>query len=329
MPTWSIYLAAGALGLGVFGLLAALVPAPRRRASAVDRITDYTAAVSRTSASAKVSRGGPERSEVAVVATDMASGLLRRNKGLEARIATRLDEAGSELKAAEWLLLHIAIVVAATLVGLLIGAGNPAIGALFLILGLIVPWLYLGNRRDRRRKAFARALPETLQLISSSLAAGLSLQQSLDTVVSDGADPIAGEFRRILIETRIGVTIEDAMEGVAARFESDDFAWVAMAIRIQRQVGGNLAELLSTVAATMREREYLRRQVSSLSAEGRLSALVLGSLPPLFLLYLCLTNWDYVHPLFTDVRGLIMLIGAAAWLGVGVFWMSRLVKVEV
>ncbi len=102
-----------------------------------------------------------------------------------------------------------------------------------------------------------------------------------------------------------------------------------MAIRIQRQVGGNLAELLDTVAATMREREYLRRQVNALAAEGKLSAIVLGLLPPVFLLYLCLTNWDYVSPLFTDARGLVMLIGGALWLGVGVFWMTRLVKVEV
>jgi tight adherence protein B len=94
-------------------------------------------------------------------------------------------------------------------------------------------------------------------------------------------------------------------------------------------VGGNLAELLDTVAATMREREYVRRQVSALSAEGRLSALVLGALPPVFLLYLLVTNRDYLMPLFEDPRGLVMLVGGALWLAVGAFWMSRLVKVEV
>jgi tight adherence protein B len=102
-----------------------------------------------------------------------------------------------------------------------------------------------------------------------------------------------------------------------------------MAIRIQRQVGGNLAELLLTVAATMREREYIRRQVSALSAEGRISAWVLGCLPPAFLLYLLLANGDYVTVLFTDPRGWVLLTAAGLWLGVGIFWMSRLVKVEV
>ena len=136
--------------------------------------------------------------------------------------------------------------------------------------------------------------------MSGSLSAGLSLAQSVDTIVREGSEPIAGEFRRVLVETRLGVSLEDALEGVGERFESKDFEWVVMAIKIQRQVGGNLAELLDTVAATMREREYVRRQVAALAAEGKLSAWVLGGLPPLFMLYLLLTNRDYV---IVDVPG--------------------------
>ena len=122
---------------------------------------------------------------------------------------------------------------------------------------------------------------------------------------------------------------EEALEGVAERFDSKDFEWVVMAIRIQRQVGGNLAELLDTVAGTMRERAYIRRQVAALAAEGKLSAYVLGGLPPVFLLYLFFAQRDYMSVLFTDPRGLIMLVGAGLWLAIGVFWMSKLIKVEV
>jgi tight adherence protein B len=116
---------------------------------------------------------------------------------------------------------------------------------------------------------------------------------------------------------------------VADRFQSKDFEWVVMAINIQRQVGGNLAELLNTVAATIREREYMRRQVAALAAEGKLSAMVLGGLPPAFMLYLLVANHAYVIVLFTRPLGIAMLIGGAFWLGVGVFWMSRIIKVEV
>ena len=164
--------------------------------------------------------------------------------------------------------------------GLLIGGGSLVVGILFVVIGFFAPRFVLSFQANRRRSKFNTCLPETLQLMSGSLAAGLSLAQSVDTVVNEGQEPIASEFKRVLVENRIGLEIEDAFDGVAERFNSKDFAWVVMAIRIQRQVGGNLAELLTTVAATMREREYLRRQVGALAAEGKLSAIILACLPP-------------------------------------------------
>jgi tight adherence protein B len=326
LPSWGMYAGVGAVGFGLLLLLVLLIPRPAAPLTPEQRITSYAAA----GRSAPKRRGHKaEPDDVLASAKTAAAGVLKHNASLEAKIAARLDAAGSELKPAEWLLLHSGIAVAATLFGLLLGKGNAVLGLVFLAVGVFGPWVYLGIRRSQRRKAFAKALPDTLQLISGSLAAGLSLAQALDTVVGDGMEPIASEFRRVLVETRLGVSLEEALEGVATRFESKDFGWVVMAIRIQRQVGGNLAELLDTVAATMRERQYLRRQVGALAAEGKLSAIVLGLLPPLFLLYLVLTNWDYVSPLFTDLRGIVMLAGGTLWLGVGVFWMSRLVRVEV
>jgi tight adherence protein B len=327
LPDWSLYAGVGALGFGLLMLLIAMVPRAAAPLTPEQRVASYTAATRKHVPKRRGQKA--ESDDVLSSAKSAEDDLLMHNASLEARIAARLDAAGSELKPAEWLLLHAGVAVAVALLGMMLGAGNLVLGIVFLGLGILGPWIYLGMRRNRRRKAFGRGLPDTLQLISGSLSAGLSLAQALDTVVNDGAEPISGEFRRVMVETRLGVTLDDALEGVAARFESKDFAWVVMAIRIQRQVGGNLAELLDTVAATMRERAYLRRQVSALAAEGRLSAWVLGCLPPLFMIYLALTNWTYVHPLFTDPRGIIMLAGGSLWLGVGVFWMSRLVKVEV
>jgi tight adherence protein B len=119
------------------------------------------------------------------------------------------------------------------------------------------------------------------------------------------------------------------MEGVAHRMESRDWEWVVMAIRIQRDVGGNLAELLLQVAETLREREFLRRHVRALSAEGRLSAYILGGLPPAFLVYLAVTKPGYVHPLFSTPIGFILDAGMAVLLGVGVLWMSKVAKVDL
>ncbi|GAB6984772.1 type II secretion system F family protein [Nocardioides pyridinolyticus] len=315
---------AAAVGLGVLAVLVLLATASGPRdLSPAERVTTYTGPAAAIAATAT------HRPGAVTQATGAAEQVLGSNRGLERRIQHRLDGAGSRFTPAEWLLVHVGIFVVAALVGLLLGGGSIALVLVAAVLGAVAPWAWLGVRAGRRRTAFTATIPDTLQLMSGSLSAGLSLAQAAEAVTREGSEPVAGEFRRALVETRLGAPLEDALEGVAERFESEDLHWTVMAIRIQREVGGNLSELLDTVAATMREREYVRRQVSALSAEGRLSAWVLGALPPLFLVYLLTANRDYVMPLFAEPRGLVLLVGGALWLAVGAFWMSRLVKVEV
>jgi tight adherence protein B len=323
-----MYAGLGALGVGLLVLLLLAVPHDRKL-STEERVIQYAArAGTGTPASAPVSAPRPEGAALDS-AKQAAANVLKRNRGLEVKIAQRLEGAGSSWRPAEWLLMHAAVFIVFSIVGLLLGAGNLIIGLVFMAVGAFGPWFYLGFRRNRRKKKFERSLPDTLQLMSGSLAAGLSLAQSVDTIVREGSEPIAGEFRKVLVETRLGLSLETALQGIADRMQSKDFDWVVMAINIQRQVGGNLAELLDTVAATMREREYMRRQVAALAAEGKLSAMVLGGLPPIFLLYLLLANHSYVIVLFTRPIGIAMLVGGAMILSVGIFWMSRIVKVEV
>ena len=254
---------------------------------------------------------------------------LAGQKGLEDALGDRLEAAGMSLKPAEWLLMHMGIAVLLGTIGLLATGGNVVfmLGGLFL--GIIGPWFYLSFARGRRLKKFKGQLADTLQLMAGALSAGLSLAQGVDTVVREGSDPVAGEFRRALMETRLGVDIEDALRGVADRMQSVDFEWVVMAIRIQREVGGNLAELLNKVAETIREREYLERQVLTLSAEGRLSVWILGGLPPGFMLYLAMASPSYLGPMYSSPLGWIMMTVMAVLLVVGIFWMKKLVKVEV
>jgi len=251
------------------------------------------------------------------------------SRGVDVSLGRRLDAAGLKLNSAEWVLLHAGVAVGAAGAGFLLTGGKLLTTLLLLLLGAAGPWVYLSLKKSRRLKAFNGQLADTLQLISGSLSAGLSLAQSLDTVVREGNEPVSGEFRRALIEQRLGVEIETALEGVAERMQSDDFGWVVMAIRIQREVGGNLAELLTTVAATLREREYLRRQVAVLSAEGRLSAYILGGLPPLFIGYLAMARPTYLAPMYSTTLGWMMSGSAVVMMLVGVFWLKKSVKVEV
>jgi tight adherence protein B len=267
-------------------------------------------------------------SQVARSAVELAGRVVEK-RDFEGELALRLEAAGVPLRAAEWMLIHIGVAIGLALLLLLVSGGQIFMTILGLLAGLALPWVYLLVKEGRRTSAFLAQLPDTLQLIAGSLSAGYSMPQAMDTVVREGQQPIAGEFNRALVESRLGVPIEDAMEGIAERMKSKDFAWVVMAIRIQREVGGNLAELLTTVAATLRERERLRRQVKVLSAEGRLSAWILGLLPPVFALYLALAKPQYLEPLVTEVLGWLLLGLGVVLLIVGALWMRKAVKVEV
>jgi tight adherence protein B len=226
------------------------------------------------------------------------------------------------------MLIHVGTALVLGIV-LLIASGSFLAGIIGVIIGVVGPLLFLTVREERRRAAFLTQLPDTLQLIAGSLSAGYSMPQAIDTVVKEGAPAVAGEFNRVLVETRLGMPIEDALEGVAHRMRSVDFAWVVMAIRIQREVGGNLAEVLTTVADTLRERERIRRQVQVLSAEGRLSAVILGGLPPLFAVYLLLVRKEYIKVLWHESAGIAMLVIAVVLLTIGAFWLRKVVRVEV
>ena len=330
IPTELMYGGIAAAALALVAVVALLMGDTSQRDDAVRAsIEAYTRKGSKKLAAAAATGSGAPQQSVTQQAVSMAQNVLENQKGLESTLGDRLDAAGMSLKPAEWLLLHVGIAIGFGLVALLISGGNLLYMLVALFLGLLGPWLYLSFAKTRRLKRFKSQLADTLQLMAGALSAGLSLAQATDTVVREGTDPMAGEFRRALVETRLGVEIEDALAGVADRMQSVDFEWVVMAIRIQREVGGNLSELLHKVAETIREREYLERQVLTLSAEGRLSVWILGGLPPAFMLYLAVANPAYLAPMFNHPIGWVMLTVMAVLLVVGIFWMKKLVKVEV
>ena len=323
--TWMFAgLAAAAVGVMVL-IIAAVGGLGSGQATVQDRIAAYTRKGSR-----KLSApSAPEAQGVAAQAVGVAAKALESNKNLESVLEQRLEAAGMSMKPAEWLLTHAGIAFGAGLLGLLFSSGSIIWTLVALAMGLFLPWVFLSFKHSRRVKAFKGQLADTLQLMSGSLSAGLSLAQSVDTVVREGTDPMASEFRRALVEARLGVEIEDALESIAERMGSVDFEWIVMAIRIQREVGGNLAELLNSVAETIREREYLERQVLALSAEGRLSVWILGGLPPGFMLYLLVANPEYLQPLISTMIGYVLLGTMGVLLVAGILWMKKLVKVDV
>lgn len=265
--------------------------------------------------------------KVAAVAVDAMTRVM--TTGSRDRLARRLDLAGSTRRPAEWAVLGTCLGVGiATMLSLV--TSYVFIG---VIGGAVIGWLAmrlsLSVRILRRRATFSDQLPDMLQLIASTLQAGFSLPQALDAVIRQENQPAAAEFSRALAEARIGADLDNALEAVANRMDSDDLRWTVMAIRIQQGVGGNLAEVLFTIADTIRERAFLRRQVRALSAEGRLSAYILVALPLVVATWLFVSSTTYMRPLYTTTLGEVMLASAAGLLMFGAFWMHRTIKVEV
>ncbi len=199
-----------------------------------------------------------------------------------------------------------------------------AVVFMIIVVGLYHSWV--SRAGARRSTAFAEQLPETLQLIAGSMRSGLSLLQSIDTVSLEAPSPTAEEFQRVLYENRLGRDMADSLAALSERMGSADFQWVVGAIDIHREVGGDLAEVLDRVADTVRGRNRVRAQVQALSAEGRLSGVVLSLLPPTMFLALAFLNPAYLSELTDRGLGWVLIGISGALLVTGSVWLQRMAK---
>ncbi|MGH8924429.1 MAG: VWA domain-containing protein [Acidimicrobiia bacterium] len=251
-----------------------------------------------------------------------------RRRGLLSGVNSALEQANIPLSAGEAVAGAFGLSV---VVGIMVGlyARNPITGfvafagAVLLVVGVLN---FLGSREKRR---FENQLPDTLTLISTSLRAGYSLLQAVEAVATEAPNPTAREFGRAIAEARLGRPVVGALQGITNRTQSQDFEWAVMAIEIQREVGGNLAEVLQTVAETMRQRNRLKGEIRALTAEGRISAIVLGLLPFAMALFLFTSNPEYIGTLFTTTFGYIAVGVGLVLMAAGILWLRRIVNIEV
>ncbi len=253
---------------------------------------------------------------------------IARDRGFINQIETALDQANMPLRPGEAIAGIFGI---AGLSGLLVMVfqQSPIWGAIAAVAVLGISVAMVTTVASRHKTKFENQLPDTLNLLSTSLRSGYSLLQAVEAVGSEAPEPTAREFGRAMNETRLGRSPVVALKQVADRMESLDFDWAVLAISIQREVGGNLAEVLQTAADTMLQRNRLRREMKALTAEGRVSAYVLGSMPILLFLFLFMSRRSYLQPMLDSTVGLIALGGAVFMLMLGIFWLSKIVKVDV
>jgi tight adherence protein B len=325
---WLLWSGLTAVFLGLGGAVVA-VAAPAyvsRRQRRVDSITEYVTAVP---------DAVDERSAVQTISASLVN---LGDKVMEGRASTpitqlRLQRADLALRPGEWAVLRLVAVVVGVAGGQILMHGgliSTVLGAILGgVAGFLLPVLFLKFAASRRAAKFEGQLPDVLTLVASSLQTGFSLLQALDAVARDADEPSAKEFSRALAETRIGTDLNESLEHLADRMDSKNLRWTGMAIEIQRQVGGNLAETLRTTATTLRDRQALSRHVKALSAEGKLSAYILIGLPIGAFFYMLGVNKPYVALLWTEPMGWAMLAMGLVQMAFGCFWMSKVVKVEV
>jgi len=251
-----------------------------------------------------------------------------RRRGLLDVIETALAQANLPLRPGEAIAGMIGL---SLVIGVLVGIWYQSLlGALIgAALAMLVGAMAVNTVAGRERKKFEEQLPDTLNLVSTSLRAGYSLLQAVEAVSGEAPEPTAREFGRAMSETRLGRSPVDALKDVSERMQSVDFEWAVLAITIQREVGGNLAEVLQTAAETMLHRNRLRREMKALTAEGRISAIVLGGLPFFLFFFLFTTRREYLQSMLDSTMGVVVLIGSVAWVLVGIYWLTRIVKVEI
>jgi tight adherence protein B len=305
-------------------LLAVLVVAwlvrARRREKALVEILDLPYGERDVSIEAATERG-------LVAGTVSFAGKMVDQVDTGGSLAAQLEEAHIPMRPGEFLIISLAagLAMGAVLTGI---TTQWLFGVAGLVMGPIGGMAYLKRKIKSRRNAFAEQLPDALSLIASSLSAGHTFLRAIQMMCEEAEAPLSEEFGRVVSETRLGDPVVEALARMAQRLQLRDLDWVVQAIRIQQTVGGKLADLLHTLADFIRAREEVRREVMVLTAEGRMSAWVLGGLPLFLLLAIQVIDPEYLKPMFQG-WGLIVLAGTAASVAAGTAIIRRMVNIEV
>lgn len=308
----------------------AVIFAVRAGASRIESKSDEV--VSRVKMFSRQKDSGIDTVEKVDKRSSLLSALAAVSKGLTpkkilARTENDLIAADIPLKAEEWVVIQLsASLVPAILAAL---AQNAALALLFAGLGAYLPVLFLKNARARRVKKFNDQLGDAITIMANSLRAGFSFLQSMDAISKELPAPISTEFGRALKEMRLGTTAEEAFQNLTQRIASEDLELIVTAVNIQKQVGGNLAQILDNIATTINERVRIKGEIKTLTAQGRISGLIIVLLPIFLCVAIFLMNPSYIGLLFTHPLGIAMVVGAVISELIGIVSIKKIINIEM
>jgi tight adherence protein B len=252
-----------------------------------------------------------------------------RGRSFADNIATQLARADLKLTVTEYLALQVIAVIGGFALAFLVFGGGILLAAAGGVIGFFAPRIYVRIRQRKRLNMFNDQLGDAINQMSNGLRAGYSVLQAMDSVATELPPPIADEYRRVVQEMQLGLSMEQALGNMLRRIDSEDLDLMITAINVQREVGGNLADILDVISFTIRERVRIKGEVRTLTAQGRASAYIITFLPIGLTLLLMVLNREYIMKLFTHVCGWIMVGTAIILIASGAFALMKITNIEV
>ena len=281
-------------------------------------------------------RKAPERAaedELALLRDEQLSqipafdSLLRRSERIS-KLQEMLAQGGLNLRAGKFLSLSALAGVAAGLIAWVV-SNRPEVGGVALLIGFVLPYSYASVQRNRRFSKFEELFPEAIDTLARAVRAGHAFTTALELITNEVAEPVAGEFRQLFEEQKFGMPVRDALMNLTERVPLVDVKFFVTAVMLQRETGGNLAEILDNLSYVIRERFKIQRQVRVYTAQGRLTMALLMGMPPIIVTIMLLVEPSFIRPLFADPIGHILLVAGIALQTVGYFVIRKIIRIQV
>ena len=253
---------------------------------------------------------------------------LTKRGGRTSKLTEELAKADLKLRVSEYVMLVIGLIIVLCLV-IMLRFHNPILALVGIPVGYFAPGFFIKFRQRRRLKAFNNQLGDTIVLLSNALKAGYSFAQAMATIAKSSSPPMADEFSRAVREMNLGVSVDDAMLHMVKRIESEDFDLMVTAVQIHRVVGGNLAEILDTIAFTIRERIRIQGEIRTLTAQARASGYIITGLPFALAILLTFISPSYITPLFHEFLGYVLIGIGMVSIAIGYAIISKITNIQV
>ncbi len=253
--------------------------------------------------------------------------LLRRSERISA-LQEMLSQGDVNVRAGNFLIFCLLAAVVFGVAFMIVG-GSVLFGWAGLVLGFFIPYAYASHRRAKRFQRFEEKFPEAIDTLARAVRAGHAFTTALEMIANEIAEPVAGEFRQLFEEQKFGLPVRDALLNLADRIPLVDVKFFVTAVMLQRETGGNLAEILDNLSYVIRERFKILRQVRVHTAQGRLTMVLLMALPPTIVVVMLTLNPGFIRPLFTDPMGHILIVAGIVLQTVGYFFIRRIIRIQV